>query len=181
VSFTKTTWVDDSAPAITATQLNRIEDGIASAMPAGGIILWSGSVGAVPTGWALCNGSNGTPDLRDRFVVGAGNNYSVGDNGGSGSGTAGQKQNITAVSANPNQTMSVTVANHTLTESQIPSHRHSYNRGRSFGNDEGDLTGFTGGGGAHSHGATLNNASHTHNTTLDVRPPYYALAYIMKL
>jgi hypothetical protein len=53
-----------------------------SAVPAGGIIMWSGSIGSIPTGYVLCNGSNGTPDLRDRFVVGAGNTYSVGNNGG---------------------------------------------------------------------------------------------------
>ena len=47
------------------------------------IILWSGAENAIPSGWVLCNGSNSTPDLRNRFVVGAGNSYSVGDNGGS--------------------------------------------------------------------------------------------------
>ena len=49
----------------------------------GMIILWSGSVGSIPSGFVLCNGSNGTPDLRNRFVVGAGDSYSVGNSGGS--------------------------------------------------------------------------------------------------
>ena len=40
-------------------------------VPAGGIILWSGNIASIPEGWVLCDGSNGTPDLRDRFVVGA--------------------------------------------------------------------------------------------------------------
>jgi hypothetical protein len=53
-----------------------------SPIPSGSIIMWSGSIGAIPTGYVLCNGSNGTPDLRDRFIVGAGNTYSVGNNGG---------------------------------------------------------------------------------------------------
>jgi hypothetical protein len=53
-----------------------------NAVPSGGIIMWSGSIGSIPSGYVLCNGSNGTPDLRDRFVVGAGNSYSVGNNGG---------------------------------------------------------------------------------------------------
>lgn len=43
----------------------------AAAFPVGGIIMWSGTIAAIPTGWALCNGSNGTPDLRNRFVIGA--------------------------------------------------------------------------------------------------------------
>jgi len=46
------------------------------------IVLWSGAVGSIPTGWQLCDGTNGTPDLRDRFVVGAGGNYVVDSTGG---------------------------------------------------------------------------------------------------
>ena len=41
------------------------------AFPIGGIIMWSGAISAIPTGWSLCDGSSGTPDLRNRFVVGA--------------------------------------------------------------------------------------------------------------
>lgn len=57
-------------------------------IPVGGIILWSGSIASIPTGWALCNGSNGTPNLTDKFIIGAGNSYNVGNtaaviNGGS--------------------------------------------------------------------------------------------------
>jgi len=53
-----------------------------SAVPAGGIIMWSGSIGSIPTGWNLCDGSNGTPNLTDRFIVGAGSSYAVGNTGG---------------------------------------------------------------------------------------------------
>lgn len=51
-------------------------------LAAGTICLWSGSIASIPGGWALCNGSNGTPDLRDRFVVGAGSTYNPDDTGG---------------------------------------------------------------------------------------------------
>jgi hypothetical protein len=51
-------------------------------VPAGAIIMWSGSIGSIPAGYVICNGSNGTPDLRDSFVVGAGNSYGVGSTGG---------------------------------------------------------------------------------------------------
>jgi hypothetical protein len=51
--------------------------------------MWSGSIGSIPTGYVICNGSNGTPDLRDRFVVGAGNTYAVGNTGGFTSAVAG--------------------------------------------------------------------------------------------
>lgn len=67
-------------------------------IPSGVIVMWSGAANAIPNGWALCNGSNGTPDLRGRFVVGAGDTYSVGDTGGA--------------------------ASVTLTVSQIPKHSH---------------------------------------------------------
>ena len=53
-----------------------------SLIPAGLICMWSGSSSNIPNGWALCNGNNNTPDLRDRFVLGAGKNYSVGAIGG---------------------------------------------------------------------------------------------------
>ena len=44
--------------------------------PLGGIIMWSGAISAIPTGWSLCDGNNGTPDLRNRFVLGATNDGS---------------------------------------------------------------------------------------------------------
>ena len=76
----------DSANVQIATydNLYGIPSSIATAnpVPSGGIIMWSGSIGAIPTGYYLCDGQNGTPDLRDRFVVGAGNTYAVGNTGG---------------------------------------------------------------------------------------------------
>jgi len=55
---------------------------IAAAIPTGTIVLWSGSVASIPAGWSLCDGTNGTVDLHDRFVVGAGGSYAVGATGG---------------------------------------------------------------------------------------------------
>ena len=52
-------------------------------VPVGGIIIWSGLSTAIPTNWQICDGTNGTPDLRDKFVIGAGNAYTVGQTGGS--------------------------------------------------------------------------------------------------
>lgn len=60
----------------------------ASGVPAGAIMMWSGDSTAIPTGWVLCNGENNTPDLRDRFVVGAGNTYAVGATGGGSATTS---------------------------------------------------------------------------------------------
>jgi len=70
-------------------------------VPVGGIIMWSGAINAIPEGWALCDGTNGTPDLQDRFIVGAGNGYAAGAKGGE--------------------------ALHVLTTNEIPSHLHPVN------------------------------------------------------
>lgn len=75
-------------------------------VPVGTISMWVGSVGDIPAGWHLCDGTNGTPDLRDRFVVGAGNKYNPGSSGstslllpGSSSGASGETTRINAVHA----------------------------------------------------------------------------------
>ena len=70
-------------------------------VPTGAIMMWSGESTAIPTGWVLCNGENNTPDLRDRFVVGAGNSYAVGATGGSSTTTL-----VGDVEAGPQATVS---------------------------------------------------------------------------
>lgn len=52
-------------------------------LPAGFIVIWSGAIVDIPDGWILCDGNNGTPDLRSRFVRGAGGAQNPGDTGGS--------------------------------------------------------------------------------------------------
>ena len=59
-----------------------LSGGGGSGVPNGAIIMWSGTVATIPDGFSLCDGSNGTPDLRNRFVIGAGSNYAVGATGG---------------------------------------------------------------------------------------------------
>lgn len=81
------------------------------AIPSGLIVIWNGDASSVPAGWAICNGSNGTPDLRDRFVVGAGGSYSQGTTGGGSTTTP---------------TCTFTAQAITLTDAQLPSHTHSY-------------------------------------------------------
>jgi hypothetical protein len=149
----------------------------ATPTPAGVIVLWSGSIGSIPAGWVLCNGSNGTPDLRDRFVVGAGSTYAVDANGGSLTTGAGGDHNHTG---NTGST--------TLTVNQIPSHTHDILTmdfgGASplfrvlTGNDGTSNTKTseaTGGGQGHTHTISA-SGTHTHS----ILPPYYALCYIMK-
>jgi microcystin-dependent protein len=123
-------------------------------IPAGTIVMWYGSVATIPSGWRLCNGTGGTPNLRDRFIVGAGTSYGLGAVGGLN-----------------------TVA---LTTAQMPAHSHPITGDIFSGNGTfngmtprttsgnfytiNNTTGIVGGGQAHEN-----------------RPPYFALYYIMKV
>ena len=161
----------------------------------GMIILWYGNTGNIPNGFVLCDGNNNTPDLRDRFVVGAGSAYSPNNTGGSSSTT--------------------------LSTSQLPSHNHSVSVSGTTGNPSPALTGdvrrisegFRASGTASGvftkvndpnnpiTGAASNSpvagftfdGTHTHTFSasgtsgnqgsggsIENRPPYYALCYIMK-
>lgn len=121
--------------------------------PIGTIVIWSGAEDSIPSGWHLCDGTSGTPDLRDKFILGAGASYGVGATGGE--------------------------ENHTLAIEEIPSHAHALTNwpsGSRLVNNTGSyaaqpytagsssVTGYVGG-------------SRPHNNM----PPFYALCYIMKV
>jgi hypothetical protein len=137
-------------------------------IPTGMISLWYGSIGSVPTGWYLCDGTNGTPDLRDRFIVGAGSTYSVAATGGSADAI---------------------VVTHTHTASVTdPGHNHNfdyaaYNWGITGGGSTVNANRQGGGAGTTTTattGVTVTNASAGTSGTNANLPPYYALAYVMK-
>lgn len=71
----------------TNATITALKSALNVAFPVGTIHLWNGSVASIPSGWVLCNGSNGSPDLRDRFIVGAGNTYGPGWVGGATTAT----------------------------------------------------------------------------------------------
>ena len=123
-------------PAVDGSLLTGIEG-----VPAGFIGLWSGTVASIPSGWVICNGSNGTPDLRNLFVVGAGDAYAVGAVGGSNTVTLG--------------------------ETNLPGHTHSVSgTTASDGAHTHNVSGNTSNTGAHTHnvsGNTSNTGDHTHN------------------
>ncbi len=149
-----------------------------NAFVAGMIMLWSGSSATIPTGWLLCDGSNSTPDLRNRFVVGAGSTYAVNATGGSADAI---------------------VVSHTHTATTATTSRTGTNTNQyTAGNTNGGTTGVfsqsnydvDGDGGESRPGRTINfDGSHNHTTTISTTgssgtnanlPPYYALCYIMK-
>jgi hypothetical protein len=152
-----------------------VQTSVGTTIPAGVITLWYGAIGSVPTGWYLCDGSNGTPDLRDRFVIGAGSTYAVASTGGA--------------------------STKTLTTTELPSHTHtatSTDSGHTHtysGNVTSTTFLYSAGGGSPSigipdkGGSTVNSGTANITTTIgstgsgssfSILNPYYALAYIMK-
>jgi len=137
-------------------------------VPLGGIIMWAGLVNEIPIGWYLCNGANGTPDLRDRFIVGSGSTYSTGSSGGS--------KDAVVVSHTHTASTNTTAA-HTHTPAFYNEDSHSRGSAPTSGNT-GDSTGSrtTSSAGSHSHTVTVNGTGQSGvNANL---PPYYALAFI---
>jgi hypothetical protein len=132
-----------------------------SGFPSGGIIIWSGSSASIPSGWLLCDGSSSTPDLRNRFVVGATSTYAVGATGGSADAI-------------------VVSHTHTITD---PQHSHGY---KSF-----NSTGVNSSGALFEGADDINTTTSSASTGISINttgvsgtnanlPPYYALCYIMK-
>jgi hypothetical protein len=142
------------------------------AIPSGGIIMWSGSIASVPSGWYLCDGNNGTPDLRNRFVVGAGDTYAVDATGGSADAVVVAHTHTYSGSTNTTGAHTHTIEAPTPGASTL-----TFNKGSESGTPG---TFSTSSAGNHSHtfsGTTASSGSSGTNANL---PPYYALAYIMK-
>ena len=173
----------------------------------GMILMYTGST--APSGWAICNGQNGTPDLRDRFVVGAGSAYSINNTGGSKDATLVShshtiNNHVHGFSANTGGQS--TTHSHTFSGSGSQSHGHSFTG--VYGNDHNDSqkravvmrndrsTGYStaaGGSGVQDATVSISISGNTGNpsdtgtnsqgssATNANLPPYYALMFIMKL
>jgi len=160
-------------PSTNTLKVGNIIDssGNASAFVTGMIILWYGDTTNIPGGFVLCDGQNSTPDLRDRFIIGAGNNFSAGGTGGSNSVT--------------------------LSEANLPSHRHfvvsnslgGQNRTGSNVSANNQVAKGTGAGNLYESynlastgsGASAGRSSSVGSgSAFDNKPLYHALCYIMK-
>jgi microcystin-dependent protein len=149
-------------------------------VPPGAIMMWSGSIASIPAGWALCNGANNTPDLRSRFIVAAGSAYAVGATGGLDQVTLGPTQV-------PNHSHGITDPGHTHTNGlftdllkvQVAGDPGQTVGTVDFSSGEPVLT--------QSSPMVTRTTGLTINSTTgggqphENRPPYYALAFIMKL
>ncbi|WP_036774159.1 tail fiber protein [Photorhabdus australis] len=186
---------------------NGVSIDLDTVLPKGMIVMFSGS--SAPTGWAFCDGKNGTPDLKNRFIMCGDTISETGESSNKASGS-GNGKNFSRNTTPTQVSVSVNVQETTLTESQIPSHKHIggmayyYSYGMQYGYESVSTqdktyeinngsstvmtsnyspryahTSNTGGGQGHNHQATASSSSHNHR--VDVIPPYYLLAFIMKI
>lgn len=139
--------IDETDRLATSRAVKLLNDKINALIPQGLIVIWSGRINKIPAGWALCNGENNTPDLTNRFVLGAGWHYSVGN-------TGGEKE-------------------HTLTVDEMPRHTHTQRWTSGPGG--------AGGSGGHLIDGREDTGTAGANQPHNNMPPYYALAYIMKI
>ena len=170
------THVSEPGTPVNKALLQHMEDHL---VPPGGIIMWSGAINDIPVGWALCDGSNGTPDLRNRFIVGAGGGYNVGSTGGANS-----------VTLTIDQMPSHSHYSGNMRTSTDGSHSHTYSRptistGAESGSSTFPYTGVetysTSSAGSHSHDVSGSTDNTGGGLSHENRPPYYALCFIMKL
>lgn len=137
-------------------------------IPLGGIIMWSGAT--VPNGWQLCNGNNGTPDLRNRFIVGSGSTYSIGNKGGANSVTLTQAQ--TPLRAHTHTVTDFFDSDAAVAGASNAPHAASGNK--EAGGD----------GGASRMQITQTTSNPVGSFPVSAhenRPPYFALAFIMRV
>tara|TARA_Y100001936_G_C16072689_1_gene671836 strand:- start:826 stop:1806 length:981 start_codon:yes stop_codon:yes gene_type:complete len=187
----KTVKVNSSGNGLEFTDLG---SGVTGTIPSGGIILWSGASnkigqpvasGGTGTGWVLCDGSNGTPNLTNRFVIGAGSSYNVDDKGGSADATLVSHSHTTdsIIEMNNTNGKSLTGAivkisegfNREGTATGVFTKTNDGNNTVTGSLSTSPVSGVTMDAN-HRHGMTSAGTSGT-NANL---PPYYALCYIMK-
>lgn len=146
-------------------------------VPVGAIVMWAGAINEIPAGWRLCDGTNDTPNLSGRFVVG----FAENDNDYNEIGKTGGEKAVTLTKAQmPKHTHGVTIAedgehSHPLKVSTLNSgvSGGQYLQG---GNTTHNFETTTDMGGAHSHSATVSEEGN--DSAHENRPPYYTLAYI---
>jgi hypothetical protein len=182
-ALTGTPTAPTASSGTNTTQLATTAFVIANAIPSGLISMWSGTIASIPSGWVLCNGSNSTPDLRNKFIIGA-HSDSVGV----------AYSTVTGSNTQTGGTKDAGVVSHTHTATSVvtdPGHNHTLNKYYAgTGGDSPYLNGFnqatpvttsdpTGTSFTSISVATTNASTGSSGTDANL-PPYYALAFIMK-
>lgn len=179
-SLTGTPTAPTASTGTNTTQLATtafVQTALSGAFSTGMIMMWSGTIATIPTGWVLCNGSNSTPDLRNKFIIGAhsdtaGVAYSTVT--GSNTQTGGTKD---AINVSHTHTATVTDPGHSHTLTNLATYSDTVSGGgitiqtRTNSNNT-TATATT--------GITVANSTEGSSGTNQNLPPYYALAFIMK-
>lgn len=133
---------ENSSPTTGGSRDGNIDQSLVGAIPLGGIILWSGLATEIPEGWIICDGLNGSPNLQDMFVVGAGLTYAVGDTGGSVTKDVSHTHG-------PGSLATDTVATHThgpgTLDTDNDTHSHDVTGSTASDSHTHDVTGISGG------------------------------------
>ena len=174
-TVTATTFIGNVIGNVTGTATSFSGNGIT---PIGGIIMWSGTVAGISTltGWALCDGANGTPDLRNRFIVGA---HSGAGNGTVATAGPGFNASTGAINANYTPGNSGGETAHQLTIAELASHSHIHRT--ASGNGSGTTPAMRTLWANLADSSDINEIQNTGSDNYhENRPPYYALAFIMR-
>ena len=193
-TFTGIPAAPTAAAGTNTTQLATTAYVLANGVPSGAILMWSGTIATIPSGWYLCDGTNGTPNLTNKFIIGA-----DADDGGAA------KTSITGSATQTGGSKDAIVVEHSHTGSTASAGSHQHHLVRS-GNWTGGLSSsnsiaqvestgtpndytLAGKSGTPDLGLSAANGDHTHSVTVDSAgssgtnanlSPYFALAYIMK-
>ena len=180
----------------TASQIQELPSGdyLYGTIPVGGIIMWSGTIASIPSNWSLCNGSNGTPDLRNTFVIGAHSDSSGAKTTVTGSATAsGGSKDATLVS-HEHTTDSIIETGSTSAKDlsgAITKISEGFNAAGTatgvFSKTNDGTNDITGSSSTSPVSGVTMDVNHRHSTdtqgtsaTNANLPPYFALAYIMR-
>lgn len=198
-----TVQMDDGTIQLSWLSTEALEFIVFAGVPVGACMPFFGEIGDIPANWFLCDGTNGTPDLTDRFVVGAGSSFPADDVGGAENHT-----HAVTIDSGGSHTHTGTNAGTALSIAQLPAHDH----GNGVTNTDADLycygskasststpnsiddnsangtlqglTESVGSGATHTHVLTIDaGGAHTHSGSTAAGsslPPYYSMIYIMK-
>jgi len=177
-------------------EIGKLSSSVSNALvPVGGIIMWSGSIAEAEalTNWRICDGANGTPNLRDKFVMGVGS--SVNTSTATQGETGGANSYTLALNQMPQHKHDVSDSGHSHTITD-PGHAHTWTRQdavinagyrpwpannndctNTTVNTSNESTGITG---TNGQSANISESLKGGNTAIDNRPDYFALCYIMR-
>jgi len=193
-TFTGIPAAPTAAAGTNTTQLATTAYVLANGVPSGAIMMWSGTIATIPSGWYLCDGTNGTPNLTNKFIIGA----DADDGGaaktsitGSATQTGGSKDAIVVSHSHTGSTASAGSHEHYLVKaatniggldaSKYVAQTESSGTPNDYtlqGHPDAANIGRSSAAGAHTHSVTVDSAgSSGTNANLS---PYFALAYIMK-